>query len=363
MPLQEVVILNPGRKSAKRKGATKSRSKASRKKRSSASRRKTGGKSMATRRKSTAARKTRGRRKTTSRRRTTRRKSSPRRRTTKRKATSRRRKTTRRKSPARRKTTTRRRRATRRKPTTRRKTTRRKRRTTRRKPTTRRRRTSRRKAGTRRRRTTRRKTARRKSGRRKTARRKTARRKSGVRGLMSRRRGSKMSLKGFKSFVKDHLAGRALGITALGLVLPSLGIYAATRLNLGSMVSRVPVLNTVMGNPYGRAALGATVTAGISYLAMGAGLLGRNEAIMANSIALVLFGLNAMRNAGHLPAMITDAVPSSSSAESGLQMFGYGGSYMNGYGGYLGYLGNATEEDEPVGELFGYNSAPQVNVF
>jgi hypothetical protein len=337
---------------------------------------------MATRRRTTAARKTRGRRKVTSRRRTTRRKSSPRRKTTKRKATSRRRKTTtRRKSPARRKTTTRRRRATRRKPTTRRRSTKRKtttrrksparrkstsrrRKSTRRKPTTRRRRTTRRKsAGTRRRRTTRRKTARRKSGRRKVARRKTARRKSGVRGLMSRRRGSKMSLKGFKSFVKDHLAGRALGITALGLVLPSIGIYAATRLNIGSMVSRVPVLNTVMGNAYGRAALGATMTAGISYLAMGAGLLGRNEAIMANSIALVLFGLNAMRNAGHLPSMLTNAVPSSASAESGLDLFGYGGSYMNGHSGYLGYLGNAHEEDEPVGDLFGYNSAPQVNVF
>lgn len=336
---------------------------------------------MATRRRSTAARKTRGRRKTTSRRRTTRRKASPRRRTTRRKATTKRRRTTRRKSPARRKTTTRRRRATRRKPTTRRKatrrkttrrksparrkTTRRKRRTTRRKPTTRRRRTSRRKAGTRRRRTTRRKTARRKSGRRKTARRKTARRKSGVRALMGRRRSrGKMSLKGFKSFVKDHLAGRALSITALGLVLPSLGIYAATKLNIGSMVSRVPVLNTVMSNAYGRAALGATVTAGISYLAYGAGLLGRNEAIMANSIALVLFGLNAMRNSGHLPAMVTNAVPSSP-AVSNLEasIYGYGGSYMNGYGGYLGYLGDAHEEDEPVGELFGYNSAPQVNVF
>jgi hypothetical protein len=173
-----------------------------------------------------------------------------------------------------------------------------------------------------------------------------------------------MSLKGFKSFVKDHLAGRALSITALGLVLPSLGIYAATKLNIGSMVSRVPVLNTVMSNAYGRAALGATVTAGISYLAYGAGLLGRNEAIMANSIALVLFGLNAMRTAGHLPAMVTNAVPSSASAESGLSLFGYGGSYgMSGYGGYLGYLGSAHEEDEPVGELFGYNSAPQVNVF
>ena len=180
---------------------------------------------------------------------------------------------------------------------------------------------------------------------------------------MGRRRSrGKMSLKGFKSFVKDHLAGRALGITAIGLVLPSLGMYAAAKLNIGSMVSRVPVLNTVMGNAYGRAALGATVTAGISYLAYGAGLLGRNEAIMANSIALVLFGLNAMRNAGHLPAMVTNAVPTSSAAAAG-DFFGYGGSYMNGYGGYLGYLGDAHEEDEPVGELFGYNSAPQVNVF
>ena len=180
---------------------------------------------------------------------------------------------------------------------------------------------------------------------------------------MGRRRSrGKMSLKGFKSFVKDHLAGRALSITALGLVLPSIGIYAATKLNLGSMVSRVPVLNTVMGNAYGRAALGATVTAGISYLAYGAGLLGRNEAIMANSIALVLFGLNAMRNAGHLPAMVTNAVPTSA-ASAADSFFGYGGSYMNGYGGYLGYLGEAHEEDEPVGELFGYNSAPQVNVF
>lgn len=329
---------------------------------------------MATRRRKTAARKTGGRRKTTTRRRTTRRKSSPkRRRTTRRK--------TRRKSSGRRKTTSRRRRATRRKPTTRRrrtrrkstsrrkprrtkrKTTRRKRRTSRRKPTTRRRRT-RRKSAPRRRRATRRKTARRKSGRRKTARRKTARRKSGVRALMGRRRSrGKMSLKGFKSFVKDHLVGRALGVTAFGLMLPTLGIYAATRFNIGSMVSRVPVLGTVMGNAYGRAALGATVTAGLSYLAYGAGLLGRNEAIMANSIALVLFGLNAMRSAGHLPGMIQNAIPSSSGTD--LQFYGYGGSYMNGYGGYLGYLGEhgGDHSDDEVGEMYGYNAAPQVNVF
>ena len=337
---------------------------------------------MATRR-TTAARKTGGRRKTTTRRRRSpaRRKTTTRRRkTTRRKPTTRRR-TTRRKSSGRRKTTTRRRRATRRKPTTRRrrttrrkssgrrkstgrrrKSTSRRRRTSRRKPTTRRRRTSRRKSTGRRRRSTsrrRRSTARRKSGARRKS---TARRRSGARALLSRRRGSKMSLKGFKSFVKDHLAGRALAVTALGLMLPAIGIYTAAKLNIGSMVSRVPVLNTVMGNAYGRAALGATVTAGLSYLAVGAGLLGRNEAIMANSIALVIFGLNAMRNAGHLPMAVAAAAPAASVDDSAL--FGYGGSYMNGYGGYLGYLGNAhSDEDDAPGELFGYSAAPQVNVF
>ena len=326
---------------------------------------------MATRRRTTAARKTSGRRKTTARRRrsparrktttrrrkTTRRKAPARRKTTRRKTTSRRRRATRRKPTTRRKTTTRRRRTTRRKPSTRRKTTTRRRRTARRKPTTRRRRTTRRKAGTRRRRTT----ARRKSG----ARRKSAaRRRSGARALMSRRRASKMSLKGFKSFVKDHLAGRALAVTAFGLMLPALGVYTATKLNIGSMVSRVPVLGTIMGNAYGRAALGGAITAGLSYLAVGAGFLGRNEAIMANSIALVLLGLNAMRNAGHLPTMLQDAVPSNSATE-GSAFFGYGGSYIGGYnGGYLGYLGQAMgDDDEPAGELFGYSAAPQVNVF
>jgi hypothetical protein len=335
---------------------------------------------MATRRRTTAARKTTGRRKTTARRRasparrktttrrrkTTRRKAPARRKTTTRRrrtarrkpATTRRRRTARRKTSGRRKTTTRRRKTTRRKSPARRKTTTRRRRTARRKPTTRRRRTTRRKATGRRRRTSRRKSA---GRRRSVARRKSgARRKSTGRALMSRRRAGKMSLKGFRSFVKDHLAGRALAVTAFGLMLPALGVYTASKLNLGSMVSRVPVLSTVMGNAYGRAALGATVTAGISYLAVGAGLLGRNEAIMANSIALVLLGLNAMKQSGHLPGMLAEAAPATSALESGI--FGYGGS-MHGYGGYLGYLGAVEEDDEPAGELFGYSAAPRVNIF
>ena len=334
---------------------------------------------MATRRRTTAARKTVARRKTTARRRasparrktttrrrktTTRRKAPARRKTTTRRrrtarrkpATTRRRRTARRKTSGRRKTTTRRR-TTRRKSPARRKTTTRRRRVARRKPTTRRR-TTRRKATGRRRRTTRRKSA---GRRRSVARRKSgARRKSSARALMSRRRAGKMSLKGFRSFVKDHLAGRALAVTAFGLMLPALGVYTATKLNLGSMVSRVPVLSTVMGNAYGRAALGATVTAGISYLAVGAGLLGRNEAIMATSIALVLLGLNAMKQSGHLPGMLAEAAPATNALESGI--FGYGGS-MHGYGGYLGYLGAVEEDDEPAGELFGYSAAPRVNVF
>ena len=102
-----------------------------------------------------------------------------------------------------------------------------------------------------------------------------------------------------------------------------------------------------MGNAYGRAALGATVTGRSFIPRFGAGLLGRNEAIMANSIAIVLFGLNAMRNAGHLPGMLASSRPASSGTEGlAASMFGYGGSYMNGYGGYLGYLGDAHDDED-----------------
>jgi hypothetical protein len=141
-------------------------------------------------------------------------------------------------------------------------------------------------------------------------------------------------------------------------------MYLAARTNLGSMVARVPLVGTVMGNAYGRAALGGLLTAGISYGLINFGLLGRNEAIMANSIALVMFLGNAMRQSGHLPGMIANSSAAAAVTVDDSALFGYGGSYMSGYNGYLGYLGSETDDEETAsGELFGYNSAPSVNVF
>jgi hypothetical protein len=182
--------------------------------------------------------------------------------------------------------------------------------------------------------------------------------------LFGMKRG-KASAKGFKNFVKQHLVGRALAVTALGLALPAMSMYLAARTNLGSMVAKVPVLGTVMGNAYGRAAIGGLLTAGISYGLLNFGLLGRNEAIMANSIALVMFLGNAMRQSGHLPGMIANSSAAAAVTVDDSALFGYGGSYMSGYNGYLGYLGSEhdDEEEQASGELFGYNSAPSVNIF
>jgi hypothetical protein len=141
-------------------------------------------------------------------------------------------------------------------------------------------------------------------------------------------------------------------------------MYVAARANLGTMVAKVPLLGTVMGNAYGRAAFGGLLTAGITYGLMNFGLLGRNEAIAANSIALVMFLGNAMRQSGHLPGIIANSSAAAAVTVDDSALFGYGGSYMSGYDGYLGYLGSEHgEEEEASGELFGYNSAPSVNVF
>ena len=363
MPLQEVVILNPRGKAKRRKAASRTR-KTSTKRKSAARRSKTGGTKMA-RRKTTRRRKAPARRrKATTRRRAParRRKTTRRRRTTKRRAAPKRRKTTRRRrtvkrraAPKRRKTTRRRRRAApkRRRVTRRRKTTRRK--PARRRKTTRRRRPARRRKTTRRRR---RSTARRRPARRRKS---TARRRSTARRgkLLSMK---KMSFGNLRKFVRNSFAARTVAIAAVGLALPATAMWVAAKTNLGSMLAKVPVLGTVMGNAYGRAALGALLVSGVAYGIQGTGLLTTNESMMAAGVGYAVLLLNAMRQSGHLPGMMANAV-STSVDDSAL--FGYGGSYMNGYGGYLGYLGNVEEDDlgEAPQELFGYSAAPAVNVF
>ena len=169
----------------------------------------------------------------------------------------------------------------------------------------------------------------------------------------------KMSFGNFKKFVRNSLVARGVGVAVLGLALPATAIYLAAKTNIGSMVSKVPVLGTVMANSYGRAALGTLLVAGVSYGILSTGLISQSEALTANGIAIAVLLLNAMEQSGHLPGFASNAV---SVGVDDSALFGYGGSYMNGYGGYLGYLGN-VEEAEPADDLFGYNAAPAVNVF
>jgi len=322
------------------------------------------------RRKTTSRKTTAARRKTTARRRA----SPARRKTTRRKTTTRRRK-----APARRKTTTRRRRTTRRKsPTTRRRTTRRKT-VSRRKPTTRRRKTTRRKPATRRRKTTRRKsttrrrkptTRRRKSTtrrRRSPARRKstTRRRRSAARRTVSRRRSARRmklrmpKLGGFGKYVRKHLDLSAILGVVGGLALPTLAVAAYQKLNLGSYLARVPVIgDTLLMNPYGQAALGVLVSAGITYGAASMGLMSESAALSANMIALGVFAATALARTSDMAAKY---LPYNVTLDGMHSMAGY-------RGGYLGYLGEATMDAEmlpaPVeDQLFGVGSAPKFNVF
>ena len=169
----------------------------------------------------------------------------------------------------------------------------------------------------------------------------------------------KMSFGNFKKFVRNSLVARSVGVAALGLALPATAMWVAARTNLGSMVAKVPVLGTVMGNAYGRAAIGSLLVAGVSYGILSTGLLSQSEALTANGIAIAVLLLNAMKQSGHLPGFASNAL---SVGVDDSALFGYGGSYMNGYGGYLGYLGN-VEDEAPADDLFGYNAAPAVNVF
>ena len=259
MALQELVIVNPGRKS--RRSTTKTR-KVKNMARRRTTRRKAAPKRRATtrRRKTTTRRAAPTRRKTTRRRKTTTRRAAPtRRRTTRRKTTRRR------KSPARRRTT--RRRSTtrrRRRSPARRKTTRRRRRSPARRRTTRRRRRS-----PARRRTTRR--------RKSPARRRTTRRRKVSRRRTTRSR--KMSMKGLYNFVvKNMTAFEAIAALGVGLVsgikLPALAEKAFEK-----VMGRSIDLTSSWKGPL----MGAALTGALGYALYGMKLVNFN---VASTIAL-----------------------------------------------------------------------------
>ena len=173
-----------------------------------------------------------------------------------------------------------------------------------------------------------------------------------------------MSLGGFRSFVMDHLAARAAIVTTIGLALPALGVIADARLGIRNRLSSLPMVDNFLATPWGGATLGTVVTAGMSYAAYGLGLLNRNEAIAANTIAMVLMFAAAGQSAGVLPGQLTSLLPLNGMHS----MAGYGGSYISGYSGYLGaahddgMFGMHDDTTEPM-QLYGVGGAGRVNVF
>jgi hypothetical protein len=318
MALQELVIVNPARKTTKRRRTNKrkvnnmARRKVSR--RSTTARRKAPARRTTTRRKTTTRR-----RKAPARRTTTRRKAAPKRRTTtRRKTTTRRRKAPARRTTTRRKTTTRRRKSPARRRSTRRKTTTRRRKSPARRRSTRRKTTTRRRKSPARRKSTRRKTTGRR--RRTTSRRKTASRRRSV--------SRKMSIKGAMNWTRSNLmkfemmAALAGGI-AVSAALPGLAQRALSKVGL----------NFDLTSGY-RATVSSLALAGLGgYALYSIANVSAQTAGLFTVAAMVPAALGALSNLG-LP------VPS---------IHVSGGPLASGTAGLFGLLGNPSSViDEPL---------------
>ena len=166
--------------------------------------------------------------------------------------------------------------------------------------------------------------------------------------------------KGFMGFVKKHLDAGVLGTIAFGFALPTMASYIWSQ--AGSRLQEMPLVGTVLANPVGRAGVGTLLTAGIVYGAMKANVINGQTALLANSVALTMFAIGALKT--YTSNSVVQALP-------GASLNGFSG-YLGGYrGGYLGYLGSehagmgeAEMLPAPVNDqLFGMGSAPQVNVF
>lgn len=167
-------------------------------------------------------------------------------------------------------------------------------------------------------------------------------------------------LGGFTKYVKKHLDTGAIAMVLGGLALPTIAQNVYQRLNLGNFISRYapgPV-GTVLGNPFGQAALGVMTSAALTYGLASAGVMKESTALGMNMIALGVFAATAIAR------QFPDAakyLPYNTAIDSVQGMHGY-------RGGYLGYLGNVDAAPEmlpaPVeDQLFGVGSAPSFNVF
>jgi hypothetical protein len=166
------------------------------------------------------------------------------------------------------------------------------------------------------------------------------------------------SLGGFTKYVKKHMDTAGIAMVLGGLALPTLAMNVYNRLNLGSYLSRVPVIgSTVLTNPFGQAALGTVVSAAVTFGLASTGMIKESTALGMNMIALGVFAATAI--ARQFPTAGA-YLPYNASIDGMHSMAGY-------RGGYLGYLGNVDVAEQlpaPVeDQLFGVGSGPSFNVF
>ena len=164
----------------------------------------------------------------------------------------------------------------------------------------------------------------------------------------------------------------AMGVLALGAVLPAAGTYLYNKVTTSSMVPSS--VSNFMSGTYTKPAVLIGLSGGLAYMASRYGLVSSQTAVAAATLSTFLYVAGAVKNSGLLDSVpvVRDTLPS---------LNGIGGGYLGGYrGGYLGYLGAGHEGmshnpghngmlygDAAAGtdqaQLFGVGSAPQVNVF
>ena len=162
---------------------------------------------------------------------------------------------------------------------------------------------------------------------------------------------------GFTTFMKKVFDVPAMGVLALGALLPTAGSYLYTKI-MGSTMIPQGIQNTLSGQ-YVRPAVMIALSSGVAYMASRYNLVSTSTAVTAATLSTFLLVAGAVKNAGLL-----DQVPNVRDSLPGVAgMHG-----MAGYrGGYLGYLGNVDVAEQlpaPVEtQLFGAGSGPSFNVF
>ena len=165
-------------------------------------------------------------------------------------------------------------------------------------------------------------------------------------------------LGGFTTFMKKVLDVPAMGVLALGALLPTAGTYLYNTIANSTMVPSS--ITNAMSGQYVQPVVLATASAGIAYLASRMGVVSNSTAVTAATLSTFFFVVKALQDSG-----VTG---------SGLFPTVQGAHGMMGYrrnSGYLGYLGNVHS---PMGDahpemlpapvetqLFG--SSPSFNVF